>query len=61
MIKRMAALGGILTASLFWMSNGFGAGVWDDNVVLLGVNGNGSYQTADEIRIKKASGGSSGF
>lgn len=60
MIKRILTLSGILTAGLFWTSIGFTAGVWDDNVVLLGVNANGSYQIADEVRIKKASGGNSG-
>ena len=60
MSNRKAVFGALLAMSLFCISSAFAAGVWDDNVTIVGVNPNGNYQTGGEVRIKKASGGNSG-
>jgi hypothetical protein len=52
--------GALLLCGLLCMQNAFAVGVWDDNVVLVGLNPNGNYQGGDEVRIKKATGGASG-
>ena len=60
MSSRKVAFGALLCMSISCVSSAFAAGVWDDNATLLGVNPNGNYQGGDEIRIKKATAGSSG-
>lgn len=60
MSNRKVIFRALLCMSLLCISNAFAAGVWDDNVVLVGLNPSGNYQTGDEVRIKKTSGGSSG-
>lgn len=60
MVCRLAAQIILIYTCLFFVSSVFAAGVWDDNVLLVGVNPNGNYLGGDEVRIKKNSTGTSG-
>ena len=60
MSSRAVIIGTLLWMSLLCVNSAFAAGVWDDNVILVGLNPNGNYAGGDEVRIKKASGGNSG-
>jgi len=55
-VSSMAAAA--LIVGLFCSNPAFAVGVWDDNVTLLGVSPNGEWSTGDDVRIKKAAGGS---
>ena len=52
--------GALMLTGLLSINFAFADGVWDDNVVLIGLNPNGNFQGGDEVRIKKATGGASG-